>query len=567
MNINNVNVSGLFDSINTGNVNASGLFESVFGTSRPELAGPACASVLKTRLSSDKNDYGCSAGTGYRLYYFRPANVNDIPFLCMNSACKAALDLARSIATSECVVNGEYYLYQDILNPIIRHCANLTTGAPSTNTSATPAHTGEAPLSGNWTVATAAPSASTISPSSSDYTTSDDDGVSPIVYIVGSVFVVLMIASVVRCLKQNGTSSPPAQREQYLVYGHEDERSATPAAPAVYVKVVGDDNQPSKTKQQPPTPPTSIVSEPPARSTIVTEDLSKLPLLNDAQIVAVRVPFDKVWIGEAISTGGYGEVYNGTYKGETVAIKKMLPEHRRDGHIVTKFLEEIKLMASLDHERIVRFVGVAWQSPSDICVLTEFMDGGDLRSLLKRYEDEHRAEGFDSTKLKIALHVAHAMTYMHSLQPVLLHRDLKSSNVLLSKDMDAKITDFGVSRERGDATMTRGVGSSLWMAPEIMMGGRYDEKADIFSFGVVLSELDSNKLPYANQVDLKNAKFNYGEIMHSVAQGRLAVDFSYESDPDIVALGRDCVSLDPQDRPAAAEVLHRVHQVLRQYQH
>ena len=61
-----------------------------------------------------------------------------------------------------------------------------------------------------------------------------------------------------------------------------------------------------------------------------------------------------------------------------------------------------------------------------------------------------------------------------------------------------KITDFGVARERVDCTMTAGVGSCLWMAPEVMIGERYDEKADIFSFGVVLSELDTHHLPYSH---------------------------------------------------------------------
>uniref|UniRef100_H3G6I1 Protein kinase domain-containing protein n=1 Tax=Phytophthora ramorum TaxID=164328 RepID=H3G6I1_PHYRM len=89
-----------------------------------------------------------------------------------------------------------------------------------------------------------------------------------------------------------------------------------------------------------------------------------------------------------------------------------------------------------------------------------------------------------------------ALTYLHSCAPPVIHRDLKSSNILLNQAMDAKVTDFGISRERIDATMTAGVGTSLWMAPEVMLGERYDDKADMFSFGVVLSELDQHTTPY-----------------------------------------------------------------------
>ncbi|POM70358.1 TKL/DRK protein kinase, partial [Phytophthora palmivora] len=166
---------------------------------------------------------------------------------------------------------------------------------------------------------------------------------------------------------------------------------------------------------------------------------------------------------------------------------KMLPANRKSVSHVNNFLTEIKLMASLDHPCIVQLV--------------EFMDGGDLRALLTSYDKKHNPVGFDDSKVKIALHVAHALTYLHSLNPVVIHRDLKSRNILLTVDLDAKLTDFGVSRERVDHTMTAGVGTSLWMAPEVLMGERYDDKADVFSFGVVLSELDLQVLPYSHAIE------------------------------------------------------------------
>ncbi|POM77863.1 TKL/DRK protein kinase [Phytophthora palmivora] len=180
------------------------------------------------------------------------------------------------------------------------------------------------------------------------------------------------------------------------------------------------------------------------------------------------------------------------------------------------------------------------------------MEGGDLRALLNQYQDI----GFDYNKVKIALHVAHALTYMHSLDPPLIHRDLKSKNILLTEDLDAKLTDFGASRERVDRTMTAGIGTSLWMAPEMMTGEKYDEKADMFSFGVVLSELDSNALPYANTG--KNRQTSDLAILQLVMQGKLHVEFSEACPAVIMELGMACVTIDPAARPTAAQALYQL---------
>lgn len=96
----------------------------------------------------------------------------------------------------------------------------------------------------------------------------------------------------------------------------------------------------------------------------------------------------------------------------------------------------------------MRFVGVAWDSLSDLCLLTEFMEGCDLRTLLDSYEAQNEPVGWNKTKVTIALHVAHALTYLHSLDPPVLHRDLKSRNILLSADLEAKLTGFGCHESR-----------------------------------------------------------------------------------------------------------------------
>ncbi|RLN15190.1 hypothetical protein BBJ28_00009023 [Nothophytophthora sp. Chile5] len=289
-------------------------------------------------------------------------------------------------------------------------------------------------------------------------------------------------------------------------------------------------------------------------------------LWDDDVITAKRIPRDKVRVQKLISRGAFGEVYTGVFNGQQVAVKILPPETRGNLQHVNEFLAEAKMTASMDHPRIVSFIGVAWDALSDLCVVLEFMDGGDLRTLLQKFETSRRPVGFDREKTTIALHGCHALTYLHSLMPPVIHRDLKSRNILLNRSLEAKLTDFGISRERLDQTMTAGVGTSLWMAPEVMVGERYDAKADMFSFGVVLSELDLHTLPYAQAKE--NARMSTGRqmpdavLLQQIAMGATNVEFSQSSPRALVELGRACVSVDPSDRPTAAEALYRLQVIL-----
>ncbi|KAJ0392152.1 hypothetical protein P43SY_006253 [Pythium insidiosum] len=226
-----------------------------------------------------------------------------------------------------------------------------------------------------------------------------------------------------------------------------------------------------------------------------------------ADIERLRVPASQLTVGSEISQGAFGRVYRGSFQGEKVAVKRLAPHRRKDLKQFLSFVDEAKLMASMRHARIIRFVGIAWTSPFDLHVVTEYMDGGDLRGLMIQYQEQRRATGFSRDKLKIALHVAEGLAYMHALRPQVLHRDLKSRNVLLTPELDAKLIDFGVARERADHTMTVGVGTLRWMAPEVMSGGHYTETADVFSFGVLHRDLKSRNVLLTPELDAKLIDF------------------------------------------------------------
>ncbi|KAG3050813.1 hypothetical protein PC128_g20055 [Phytophthora cactorum] len=114
--------------------------------------------------------------------------------------------------------------------------------------------------------------------------------------------------------------------------------------------------------------------------------------------------------------------------------------------------------------------------------------------------------------------------------------------------------------------MTAGVGTSLWMAPEVMMGEKYDDKADIFSFGVVLSELDLHTLPYAQlKQEMQHShgrQISDATLLQRVAMGAISVEFSAAGPQSMVYLGNACVSVDSRKRPTAAEALFTLQVIL-----
>lgn len=134
-------------------------------------------------------------------------------------------------------------------------------------------------------------------------------------------------------------------------------------------------------------------------------------------IVASRIPVDRIEMGEIISHGAFGLVYRGRFRGRDVAIKTLLPEKRKDMAQIRMFLSEVKLMATMEHPNIVRFIGVAWESLSELYCVSEFMSGGDLRSLLQNSLATGAPQGMNVSKIQIAYGVAFALTYLHSLDP------------------------------------------------------------------------------------------------------------------------------------------------------
>ncbi|AVK76543.1 serine-threonine kinase [Pandoravirus neocaledonia] len=194
---------------------------------------------------------------------------------------------------------------------------------------------------------------------------------------------------------------------------------------------------------------------------------------------------------EPIGSGSYGVVYRGRWKGVDVAVKR-LAKQRLTERRALDFRAEVAFLSELNHPNVVLFVGACVQAPN-LCVVTEYVERGSLSDVLAGAQGQRLA--YD-TRMRMLRSAAKGVAYLHGLDPPVVHRDLKSGNLLVDRDYNVKVADFGLARiKEENATMTR-CGTPCWTAPEIIRGERYDERADVYSFGVIAWEVLTRKRPY-----------------------------------------------------------------------
>ncbi|KAJ0032374.1 hypothetical protein NQD34_002455 [Periophthalmus magnuspinnatus] len=156
---------------------------------------------------------------------------------------------------------------------------------------------------------------------------------------------------------------------------------------------------------------------------------------------------------------------------------------------VDMFCREVSILCRLNHPCIIHFVGACLDDPSQFAIVTQYISGGSLFSLL---HEQKRLIDLQS-KLIIAIDVAKGMEYLHNLTQPIIHRDLNSHNILLYEDGHAVVADFGESRflqSVDEDNMTKQPGNLRWMAPEVFTQcTRYSVKADMFSYALCLWEL------------------------------------------------------------------------------
>ncbi|WZY90085.1 PTI1-like tyrosine-protein kinase 2 isoform X1 [Brassica rapa] len=203
-----------------------------------------------------------------------------------------------------------------------------------------------------------------------------------------------------------------------------------------------------------------------------------------------------------IGEGSYGRVYYATLNdGKAVALKKLdvAPEAETNA----EFLSQVSMVSRLKHDNLIQLVGYCVDE--DLRVLAyEFATMGSLHDVLHGRKGVQGAQPGPTldwiTRVKIAVEAARGLEYLHEkVQPPVIHRDVRSSNVLLFEDYQAKIADFNLSNQAPDNAArlhsTRVLGTFGYHAPEYAMTGQLTQKSDVYSFGVVLLELLTGRKP------------------------------------------------------------------------
>ncbi|KDO29828.1 TKL protein kinase [Saprolegnia parasitica CBS 223.65] len=262
-----------------------------------------------------------------------------------------------------------------------------------------------------------------------------------------------------------------------------------------------------------------------------------------------------------LGKGAKGVVWLASYAGDVVAVKKMVqtaPDADRQ-EALCNLVAEANLLLTLRHAHIIQLIGVVTDRVNEIAVVLEYMDLGDLREMLMKKKPSPTFD-WQSLKGTYALHVAKGLAYLHGKNPPLIHRDIKARNILVDSQKGAKICDFGESRLRSyQETMTSNVGTARWIAPEVLLNDDYSEKADIYSFGVLLSELDTHDVPYSD------VNLDERVIVQRVAVGQLRPKFSANCPEKLRRLANHCMQADPALRPDANKIAASLADLLESY--
>ncbi|KAL6635109.1 hypothetical protein ACP70R_027780 [Stipagrostis hirtigluma subsp. patula] len=270
-----------------------------------------------------------------------------------------------------------------------------------------------------------------------------------------------------------------------------------------------------------------------AKSDIALEDVAEF-----------EIQWEEIDIGERIGLGSFGEVYRGDWHGTEVAVKKFLQQDI-SSDALEEFRTEVRIMKRLRHPNVVLFMGAITRVPN-LSIVTEFLPRGSLFRLIHRPNNQ-----LDERKrLRMALDVARGMNYLHNCTPVIVHRDLKSPNLLVDKNWVVKVCDFGLSRMKNNTFLSSRstAGTAEWMAPEVLRNEPSDEKCDVFSYGVILWELCTLSQPWEGM--------NAMQVVGAVGFQNRRLDIPDNIDPTIADIIMKCwQTLGPK----VAAILRRDH--------
>ncbi|XP_021813168.1 probable leucine-rich repeat receptor-like serine/threonine-protein kinase At3g14840, partial [Prunus avium] len=277
------------------------------------------------------------------------------------------------------------------------------------------------------------------------------------------------------------------------------------------------------------------------------------------QIKAATNNFDPI---NKIGEGGFGPVYKGILLDGTIIAVKQLSSKSKQGN--REFVNEIGMISGLQHPNLVRLYGCCIEA-NQLLLVYEYMENNSLaRALFVPEESPLKLDW--PTRQKICIGIARGLNFLHEESALkIVHRDIKTTNILLDRDLNSKISDFGLARldeEENTHISTRVAGTVGYMAPEYAQWGYLTDKADVYSFGVVTLEIVAGKSnmkyrPNANFVCLVDWALvlqQKGELLELV-DPRLGSDVSEEEAIRMIKVALLCINAAPALRPTMSAVV------------
>ncbi|XP_032577378.1 uncharacterized protein LOC6606797 isoform X1 [Drosophila sechellia] len=246
------------------------------------------------------------------------------------------------------------------------------------------------------------------------------------------------------------------------------------------------------------------------------------------------IPEAELQLRESIGKGEFGDVMLGILRNEKVAVKML-----KDEGAVQKFLAEASVMTTLEHDNLVKFIGLVFTS-KHLYLVTEYMSKGSLVDYLRSRGRQHITK---KDQIIFAYDTASGMEYLEAKKVV--HRDLAARNVLISENCVAKVSDFGLAREEC-YNLDVGKLPIKWTAPEALKNGRFSNKSDMWSFGILLWEIYSfGRVPYP--------RIPLADVVKHVEVG-YKMEAPEGCPPEIYEMMRQAWDLNPAKRPTFAEL-------------
>lgn len=291
--------------------------------------------------------------------------------------------------------------------------------------------------------------------------------------------------------------------------------------------------------------------DPPERSEGVVSKAKSLELSLASD--GWEIGWEELSVKERIGAGSFGTVHRADWNGSDVAVKVFIEQDFLEERL-DEFMREVAIMKRTRHPNVVLFMGVVTKRPN-FSIVTEYLPRGSLFRLLHRpgmreLLDERR-------RVRMALDVARGLNYLHRLNPPIVHRDLKSPNLLVDKTWTVKVCDFGLSRLKMKTFLSSrsAAGTAEWMAPEVLRDEPSNEKSDVYSFGVILWELFTLQQPWSG--------LSPAQVVGAVGFQHRRLLIPKDLNPEIAALIESCWANDPRQRPSFTSIMESLKPLLR----